>query len=290
MAMVAYNMRREIPRTLFTISPSYQRDIQFGDCEVIVVDNGSRSPLHDCDVDIPSLAVRLAHYAGSSSPAAAMNYAASLCTGDVIFLCIDGARMFSPRIISLALQALQARPGCIVGTLGWHLGPKPQSFSIDDGYNQEVEDRLLASVDWRSNGYELFRISSLAGSSDKGWLMPISESNCLAMSRQTYEKTGGFDEKFECAGGGLVNLDFYRRSCELTQDLVLLLGEGTFHQFHGGVSTNVPRNKSPFSHFHDEYVRLRGYPFKRPTLQPIFWGGMPAQCLEFLQLSIDAAR
>ena len=45
--VVAYDMIRELPRTLFTLGTSYQRDIEADDYEVIVVDNGSPEPLPD---------------------------------------------------------------------------------------------------------------------------------------------------------------------------------------------------------------------------------------------------
>jgi osmoprotectant transport system permease protein len=53
---------------------------------------------------------------------------------------------------------------------------------------------------------------------------------------------------------------------------VHLLGEGTFHQFHGGVATNVPAASHPFPIFHEEYVRLRGEPFAPPTALPVILG------------------
>jgi cellulose synthase/poly-beta-1,6-N-acetylglucosamine synthase-like glycosyltransferase len=43
--VVAYNMAREMLRTLLSLSASYQRDIHADDYEVIVVDNGSTPPL-----------------------------------------------------------------------------------------------------------------------------------------------------------------------------------------------------------------------------------------------------
>ena len=39
--VVVYNMAREAPRTLYSLSAAYQRDISAEDYEVIVVDNGS---------------------------------------------------------------------------------------------------------------------------------------------------------------------------------------------------------------------------------------------------------
>ena len=57
LVVVVYNMRREAPRTLFTLTSSYQRlspDLY----EVIVVDNGSSEPLGEAAVHAidPSLA------------------------------------------------------------------------------------------------------------------------------------------------------------------------------------------------------------------------------------------
>src|SRR5581483_9041619 len=50
---------------------------------------------------------------------------------------------------------------------------------------------------------------------------------------------GGFDERFASPGGGYVNLDAYRRALDLPRTrLIVLLGEGTFHQVHGGAATS----------------------------------------------------
>lgn len=289
--VIAHNMRRELPRTLYTLSSRYQLDFENSRYEIIVVDNYSSEPLlvNPLDFDIPNIRFVSCPGPVSRSPAGAINYGVKLSSGELVMLCIDGARMLSPRILSLAHQALNARSNSIVVTLGWHLGPKSQSLSIDDGYNQVAEDNLLSSVDWRSNGYDLFKISSPAASSIGGWFRPISESNCICMSRSTYDALNGYDESFVSPGGGLVNLDFYRRACELVNDVVVLLGEGTFHQFHGGVSTNVPKKNSPFREFHDEYVSLRGYPFARPSIEPVYWGSMPPQCIPFLSYSASIA-
>ena len=54
------------------------------------------------------------------------------------------------------------------------------------------------------------------------------------------EQLGGFDESFSVAGGGYANLDFYERlgsSPDVT--VTTIIGEGSFHQVHGGTTTNV---------------------------------------------------
>ena len=46
---------------------------------------------------------------------------------------------------------------------------------------------------------------------------------------------------------GLVNLDFFRQVVESSLCTSgILLGEGTFHQFHGGVATNVSLDEHPW--------------------------------------------
>ncbi|MEX0688385.1 MAG: glycosyltransferase [Pirellulales bacterium] len=288
--IVFHDMAREAARTLHTLSPAYQRDVTASDYEVIAVDAGSSPPLAADLVLTQGPNFRLVRASRAPSPVAAVNQAAGEARGEAIAICIDGARMLSPGVIAGLLAGLRMFAAPVVATLAWHLGPKVQNESMLEGYDRDSEDRLLASVDWRGDGYELFRISALAGSSGSGWFRPISESNCLAVTRAAWEELGGLDEGFVSAGGGLVNLDFYRRACEQAGELVLLLGEGTFHQIHGGVATNVPWEAHPFAAFDAEYRSIRGSGFAAPTREPIYLGSMPTQATRFLELSLAAAR
>jgi hypothetical protein len=91
------------------------------------------------------------------------------------------------------------------------------------------------------------------------------------------------------AGGGLVNLDTWVRACEtLDGQVMLLLGEATFHQVHGGIATNAPP-RTHWNQFHEEYMRIRGKPFARPRAMPLMVGRMPVQALPSLRASLPAA-
>ena len=58
------------------------------------------------------------------------------------------------------------------------------------------------------------------------------------------------------------NLDLYKRLLDPPGvPFYLLFGEGSFHQFHGGVATNVPATEKMWDKFDDEYERLRGSRF-----------------------------
>jgi hypothetical protein len=288
--VVFHDMAREAVRTLHTLSAAYQQGVTAADYEVIAVDAGSEPPLTAELVAGQGPNFRLVRAPRSPSPAAAVNAAARDSAGDAIALCIDGARMLSPGVVGGLLAGLRLFPNPVVATLAWHLGPKLQNDSVLEGYDQAAEDRLLETVDWQKDGYELFRISVLAASSAAGWFRPASESNCLAMLRAAWEALGGLDERFTSPGGGFVNLDFYRRACDRADELLLLLGEGTFHQVHGGVATNTPWDRHPSAAFAAEYRSLRGREFVPPDREPLVLGRLPPQAVRFLAHSLAAAR
>lgn len=279
--LVAYNMSRELPRTLKTLSETYQKDIKQSNYEVIVVDNGS-----DCSYDVDSLKVtcpNLAFYSfhdSSCSPARAFNYGISQAKGEVICGFIDAARMASPSLLSTGLSACRIDQRAAVGSISMHLGYEPQNVSVHKGYNQDFEDNLLRTVNWEQNGYQLFRIAAFDGSSQFGFYSCPAETNSLFMRRDLWSEYGGLDQAFECRGGGLVNLDLWSRLCDDERNkIILLLGEATFHQFHGGAATNA--TVDPWNEFHYEYVQIRGKPYTRPMIVPLLVGSMHELAREF---------
>jgi hypothetical protein len=273
---VFHEMRREAARTLVTLDIPYQRGIAATDFEVIAVDNGSAAPLRPDDVAAACARARLVlEPAGDPSPCAAINRAVAAAPGEYVMVCIDGARMLSPGVLREALAALRAHAHPFVYTLGMHLGPKPQNESMLEGYDQAAEDALLAGVPWREDGYRLFDVASLAYSSREGYFGQLSESNCFALRRDDFLALGGMDEAFASPGGGLVNLDFFNRAHGLPGVRpVMLLGEATFHQFHGGVATNVPRAEHPWARMAAEYEAIRGKPYANEAGPPDFAGSL----------------
>lgn len=290
--IVAYNMERELPRTIRSLSPDFQRGIEANDYELILLDNGSTVPIDEEALQrlAPNLTIHRVPDA-TPSPVVALNRGIRLAKGDLVGTWIDGARMASPGLLASALRAsrLHARP--VLGTLSFHLGPAPQPASVGAGYDTAIEDALLASIEWERDGYRLFEISTFAGSSKDGWFEVPAESNAVFMPASVWHSLGGFDPGFVAAGGGLANLDLWRRACEDSEAaLIMLLGEGTFHQVHGGVATNSV--VSPWEAFHEEYVRLRGRAYEKPTRAPLLVGTMGPHAVRSLLASSDtfAAR
>jgi cephalosporin hydroxylase len=270
----AYNMARELPRTLYTLSAAYQRDAQELDWEVVVLDNGSNSPVDEGALQEILPGVRVVRPDDPKpSPAAAINAAMAELKGQLIGLFIDGARLASPGIIRHAADAWLADPSRAIGTLAFHLGNDGQHRTVHEGYNAATEDALLASVPWEADGYRLFDIASLAGSSANGWFGCINETNGLFMDRAMWPRVGGLDERFESPGGGFVNLELWERAVAASNGGPwIMLGEGTFHQVHGGVATNgPPENRDPMR---AEYAAIHGRPFAGPKYRPQFVGAL----------------
>jgi glycosyltransferase involved in cell wall biosynthesis len=287
--VITYNMTREIPRTILSLSPTMQVGVSHDDYEVILVDNGStrKFDIEQCrstgiDLRVEELA------SGDPSPCRAINRGLAIARGDLCGVMIDGARLASPGLVAGALRARLLHDRAVISTLGFHLGPDVQMRSVPLGYDQQEEDRLLDSVDWTHDGYRLFDISVFAGSSAGGWFAPLSESNALFLTKKLWEELGGYDERFRSPGGGLVNLDTYARACALPDSqLITLLGEGTFHQVHGGVATNATVH--PWDTFHDEYVAIRGYPFAKPDVVPLFLGFVDRHAIPSIALSVGGS-
>lgn len=276
--VVAYNMERELPRTLYSLSTAYQKYASELQYEVIVVDNGSDLPFGEARVKQFGKYFRY-HYIENapSSPAYALNLGAKLARGNVLCFMIDGARIVSPGVLWGASCAFRAFNNPVVGTIGMHLGSDVQNLSVQSGYDSFVEDDLLTTSGWKEDGYRLFDISVFAESCKGGWFAPIAESNALFMLRRTFQVIGGVDERFDMPGGGYVNLDFFRRAVlSSCSEYVLLLGEATFHQVHGGVATNAGKLAGDRGKlWREQYQDLSGKVYSRPDKRPIMLGRLP---------------
>jgi len=275
-----YNMQREAKRTLFSLSTEYQCNVTSDMYEVIAIDNGSTKPLDPLEVAKFGKNFRYIHFdAQTPSPCEALNHGVSIAKYDNVMLCIDGARILSPSILEYALQMFSLHKHPFVYTTGMHIGYKPQNFLLEEGYNQSIEDQLIDEVDWKKNGYELFKISSLALSAKQGMFSCLAESNCFAIRKDDYIRIGGFDERFVSRGGGIANLDIFARI--ISDDKfkrIMLLGESTFHQFHGGVATNVLMDDHPLNEMMEEYKQIKGEEFKFIFRMPdIYYGSYTAE-------------
>jgi cephalosporin hydroxylase len=276
--VVFYNMRREAARTLHALSRAYQEGLEGVRYEVVAVENGS-SPEEKLGREyVESFGSEFRYVdlgdAARPSPVHALNRGIQLGRGKAFALMIDGAHVLTPGVLRYGLLGLATYAPAIVATQQWYLGPGQQGESMGDGYDEAYEDRLFARINWPESGYRMFEIGNFVGGRD--WLDGVWESNCMFASRAQLEQVGGFDERFSMPGGGFANLELYERlGSSAGTTVVSILGEGSFHQVHGGVTTNQPDaevRRSRVFGYGEHYAELRGRRFRGPN-KPIHYVG-----------------
>lgn len=275
-----HDMRPQAERTLHSLSRAYQREVEGLAYEVLAIDNGSAEPLDPQRVAALGPEFHHEFFATDSpSPCAALNHAVRRARYDRVMVSIDGARLLSPGLLAAAARAFEETPRAFVITLGMHLGPQVHNELVAAGFGPEDEAELLAAIDWRQDGYRLFQASSLALSSREGFYSELTETNCFALRTADYERLGGFDERFQSPGGGLANLDIFNRAMgDRELEPVMLLGEATFHQQHGGVATEAPLDAHPWPDYLAEYQAIHGKPFTSVWRPPTYLGPRRPEC------------
>jgi len=265
--VVFYNMRREAQRTLHALSRGYQEGVDDLDYEVIVVENGSADDQRLGEEFVRSFGREFRYIdmgdTATHSPVPALNRGVAASKGKAIALMIDGAHVVTPGVLRYGMMGLRTYGPAIVVAQQWYVGPGQQGDVMVDGYDQDYEDRLFDEISWPRDGYRLFDIGHFIGARD--WLDGLWESNCLFAPRSLLEQVGTFDESFNMPGGGFANLELYERlGSSADVNVVTMLGEGSFHQMHGGTTTNLEGSEdrhdtigSYAQHFRD----LRGRDF-----------------------------
>ncbi|MDW3220235.1 MAG: CmcI family methyltransferase [Acidimicrobiales bacterium] len=276
--VVFHNMRREAERTLHSLTRGYQRGIDDLHYEVIVVDNGSDpdQALDAAFVESFGAEFRLLDMGADAppSPTHGLNEGIAATTGTNVALMIDGAHVLTPGVLRHGMTALDAYSPTVVATQQWYVGPGQQP-DLAEEYTQSDEDALFTGIEWPSDGYRLFEIGHFIGSRD--WFDGILESNCLFAPRELLEQVGGFDDSFSMPGGGYANLEIYERLAS-HPDVTLssIIGEGSFHQVHGGTTTNdteVEGRRAKTFGYGEDYASRTGRTMRGPARTVRYVGG-----------------
>lgn len=282
--IVAYDMAREIPRTLQSLARDYQHGASDLEYEVLLVDNGSPVPLDESSwahVDVPVKLIRVPD--APPSPARALNCGLEAAKGDVVCLMIDGAHMLTPGVFRMAFSAYEAFEDAVVAIRYFYLGIGEQTESVLNGYNKEAEDELLGRIEWPADGYRLFEVSTplRSGANRMTWFNRMAEANCLFLKRALFEEQGGAEELFDFPGGGFLNLDIFKRAVEAPGVTpVQIIGEGSFHQLHGGITTNpisVEEREAKLDKYRDQYAQIRGDGNAMSKASFMYMGHMPTK-------------
>ena len=276
-----YNMQREAARTLASLSRDYQQGADDFDYEVLCIDNGSDPPLDPDWVAGFGPQFRLLRPSNQlASPCVAINEAALQARGRYLAVMIDGAHVLTPGVFQEARLAWQQDADAVVALRHWFVGGDQRWLAMV-GYSRAMEDQLFQRIRWPANGYELFRIGAPIGENPEPWFDGLAESNCLMLPTALYDNIGGYDPAFDEPGGGFANLDLFRRAVDAASGpLISLVGEASFHQFHGGTTTNVAdaEKDSRVRTYANAYRALRGEEFTGVHRSGLsFRGRMPSE-------------
>lgn len=287
--LIIHRMANQADNTLFSLSTQFQRNVDEKDYEVIAVENSSGDVLGQARATAHGNNIRYYYREETStSPVAAINFGFDQCLTPYIGLMIDGARIASPRIVEYALAAKRMCEHPLVIVPGYHLGDTEHHHHTA-GETEGNERRMLQAIDWKKNGYDLFTVSCLSGANASGPLGPFLESNCIFCPRDGYDQIGRADPRFNLPGGGSVNIHMYHALARLPQNkLVVLPGEGTFHQFHGGVTTaEIPDRARVLESHRKNLRRNNGGQFNGVHREPLILGDIPLQATQQLKSSAE---
>jgi len=291
--VIVYRMAEQALNTIYTLSIQHQKGVAEQDYEIVVVENRS-----DETVDTKRLFAlgNNIHYVlrdeSGVSPAAAINVGLGLCQAPFIGLLIDGARMVTPRIIQYALMAQAVHHDALVAVPGYNLGPDLHHLNKQINYNEETERALLQTIPWKNDGYQLFNICNIGEANPRGVFQPFMECNCLFTSKDNWNRIGGADEAFQFPGGGGLNLHLYRRLGILKEMeyFFILPGEGSFHQYHGGVSTTEREDREEmFLSPRSQLESCWNGKFKGLEREPVLLGAVTAPAMRWFQYSSKRA-
>ena len=281
--VVMYNMRREAERTLLSLSRGYQQGLGGVEYEVVVVENGSDEDQRLGEDFVRSFGPEFRYLdlgaESRPSPTHALNRGIAAARGRNLALMIDGAHVVTPGVLRYGMKGLATYAPAVVATQQWYVGPGQQPDAVDSGYDQGREDELFTEIDWPMDGYRLFEIGHFIGERD--WFDGILESNCLFVPRSLLEQVGGFDDGFSTPGGGYTNLEFWERLASApTVTVASILGEGSFHQVHGGTTTNDSvrdARRTKLVEYGRQYEALRGRPYRGPAKPVHFVGSLATE-------------
>lgn len=289
--VIVYDMSRQARNTLVSLVAPYQRNCSNKDHEIIVVENNSDDELGREAAE--SVAPNIRYYyreEPGASPVPAVNFALEQCQSPIVGLLMDGARMVTPRVIEYAAMAYRMEPYALVALPGYHLGKKPQHRNPQHDKNTEKE--ALRSINWPEDGYKLFEIGWFSRGNPQGMLRPIEECHFFFAEREAFSRIDGLDERFDMPGGGPVNAHVWRALGMLPESrIVILAGEGCFHQYHNGLTTagdrpEVLENIAKGERHLDEIWQGQFRPLAR---QPVLLGPVSGPASRFVRRSANRA-
>ncbi|MBL4820302.1 MAG: glycosyltransferase [Gammaproteobacteria bacterium] len=289
--IIGFKMPEQLLNTVYSLSVNYQRNVNESDYEVIIVENRSDQVLAADEIlKFKGNFRYILRDEPGESPAAAINDGVRVARGEYLCLMIDGARIASPGVVCTIIQATKLCAAPLISVPSYVLGTLAQHEKSGVAYDFSTDRALLDNADWRRDGYQLFNISYLCESNGKGFFFTIMESTCLTVRKQTFLEIGGADERFDLRGGGMLNLYLYRTLAQRPDlSLFLLIGEGVFHQYHGGATSSGAADKPEFvARMQAQYRLIADEMYQGVQREPVFLGKLHPAMIKFLEKSCES--
>ena len=197
--IAAYNIPKQLQRTLISCSPLYQK-FDGVPLEIIVVDNGSTVPLQKSDfVRFPNVQ-QIIRIEGKPSPVFGLNEGIARARFSIIALMIDGAHLLTPGIFNHVRSLVAHMPRPVINVPQYMLGTVSQNLRpADNAFEREADD--LRALGWPEYGYTLFDYAVMVGEHYYRAPLDAIESNCLVTTRAVLDDCGGLRRALRRAGG-----------------------------------------------------------------------------------------
>ena len=289
--IAAYNIPRQLHRTLTSLTPYYQGCTP-AKLEIIVIDNGSSESLNRDDYSEFGRLTRIIRVDGKSSPVQGLNQGIREASFDTIAVMIDGAHVLSPGVVTNVSRIVNAFSRPVINVPQYTMGDVSQNIS-DHAQAYERESLDLERIGWPASGYSLFDYAIVPGENANKHYLAAIESNCLITTRQVWQDCGAYDERFDEPGAGLANIELFERlTHHIDNQYVLLEGEGSFHQNHGGTTTSLTsaQRDATVKKYYERYQEVTGKELNF-TLRPAFvFGDVSAANRTIPTISQDYGR
>jgi len=291
LVIAAYNLPRFINRTLTSCTPHYQ-GFKPSEFEVIIVDNGSSTPLKKEDFRDYPFVSQVIRIDGKPSPVYGLNKGIQAAKFSNVGVMIDGAHMLTPGVLQNAKTALQLFKRPVINVPQYILGDFSQNLSsIENAY--EYEEQNLEKVGWPQYGYTLFDFCVLPGEDVIKKTFQAIETNCLITTKEVFNDCGAFNELFDEPGAGMANLEIFSRLCnDVKNKYVTLAGEGSFHQNHHGTTTGASREDRDalVKSFSEKHKTVTGKEFSFTFRAPFLLGELNGNRSQIPTISIDYGK